>query len=93
MQEKCVCVCVCERERERERDCIIRGREKLQGETESERSSVTRFVKFCRFGTILKLVLSKFVMIYLVFGKKVDPTAAKCFTIGQFFIVVDGQIL
>ena len=48
--------------------------------------------KFCHFGTIVK-VLGAFLKAHLLFGKILILLLLKCFTIGQVFIVVDGQIL
>ena len=48
--------------------------------------------KFRQIGTILK-VSGNILRVYLVFGKMLIQLRRKCFTIGQVFIVADGQIL
>ena len=48
--------------------------------------------KFRHFGTILK-VLGKILRDYFVFDKILILLCQKCFTIGQLFVVGDGQIL
>ena len=47
---------------------------------------------FRHFGTILK-VLGKYLKVYLVLGNVLLLFKQKCFTIGQVFIIVDGQVL
>ena len=47
--------------------------------------------RYFNTGTILK-VLGKFLMVYLVFGKILFPLWKTCFTFGQVFIVVNGQM-
>ena len=48
--------------------------------------------KFRHISTLFK-VLGNFLRVYLVFGKIMILLWQKCFTIGQVFIAVDGQIL
>ena len=44
-----------------------------------------------QFGSILKF-LGKILRVYLVFGKMLILLRLNCLTIGQVFIVADGQI-
>ena len=64
----------------------------VAGLNKSPRPVWPDLAKFRHFGTILK-VLGAFLMAQLVFGKILMLLLLKFFTIGQVFIVVDGQIL